>query len=227
MSTLLVLLVLGAVALWLFVSLPPATLARIVRAGGAWIVGVFGLFLLLRGRVMLGLAMIGGAFALHRWLASGTVQTAQSGVSTVRSAALEMELDHATGEMNGLVLVGRHEGRVLDEMTEAQLLDLREEVVADPESLALLDAYLDRRFPGRAEAGEGDLGAGQGGAPSPGPMDEKQAYEVLGLAPGASPSDIREAHRRLMKRAHPDNGGTTFLAAKINEAKDVLLRDHS
>ena len=227
MSTIVVLLLVAGIGLLLFMNLPPTTLAQVVRRGGAWLVGLLGLFLLLRGQAMLGLALIGGAFALHRWLASGPVQPLQPGVSTVRSAALEMELDHASGEMNGLVLVGRHEGRILEEMAEEELLDLREEVTADPESLALLDAYLDRRFPGRAETGESDMGAGQGSAPSPGPMDHKQAYEVLGLAPGASPSDIREAHRRLMKRAHPDNGGTTFLAAKINEAKDVLLRDHS
>ena len=116
---------------------------------------------------------------------------------------------------------------MLDDLPLDDLLALRAEVEGDAESLALLDAYLDRRFPTWRETGEGDVGAGQGGAAGSGAMDQQQAYEILGLAPGASPTEIREAHRRLMKRAHPDNGGSTFLAAKVNEAKDVLLRDHS
>jgi len=57
-------------------------------------------------------------------------------------------------------------------------------------------------------------------------MTEKEAYEVLGLAPGASAEDIRRAHRTLMKRLHPDQGGTTWLAARVNQAKDILLARH-
>ena len=226
MRLLFVLFLVGLVALYFFVRTPPAQLARFIRAYGPMAVGALGVVVLFLGRFGLAVAMFGGAYALRRWLGAAPSQ-GTSGVSSVRSAALEMELDHETGDMNGLVLVGRFEGRVLDEMDLPDLLALREEVEADPESLALLDAYLDRRSPGWAEAGEGDVGAGQGGAAGSGPMDQKQAYEILGLAPGATTAEIREAHRRLMKRAHPDNGGSTFLAAKVNEAKDVLLRDHS
>ena len=147
--------------------------------------------------------------------------------SSVRSAALEMELDHETGAMNGLVLVGAHEGKELDLLEREELFELRSEIADDGESLALLDAYLDRRLAGWREDAHADADAGQGSAPSSGPMGKKEAYEVLGLSAGASVEEIRKAHRRLMKTAHPDSGGSTFLAAKINEAKDILLGSHS
>ena len=65
---------------------------------------------------------------------------------------------------------------------------------------------------------------GSGPAPrSAGPMTRQEAYEVLGLRANASKTDIREAHRRLMRGAHPDHGGSDWLAARINQARDILL----
>ena len=143
--------------------------------------------------------------------------------STVRSAFLEMRLDHDTGEMTGKVLGGAYGGRALDDIDAADLWKLYREVSVDDESRTLLEAYLDRRLSGWRENVEGDAAAGPGGAPDAGPMTDQQAYEILGLAPGAGQAEIRAAHRRLMKIVHPDQGGSTFLAAKINEAKDRLL----
>lgn len=64
------------------------------------------------------------------------------------------------------------------------------------------------------------------GGPTPrtsGKMSRAEALSVLGLNEGATPEDIRAAHHRLIKQTHPDKGGSSYLAAKINEAKDVLL----
>jgi DnaJ-domain-containing protein 1 len=88
-------------------------------------------------------------------------------------------------------------------------------------------AYLDRRDPGWRENSQTDATTGSGRRGwSTGKMTEEEAYQILGVQPGASAKDIGLAHRSLMKKLHPDQGGSTYLAARVNEAKDVLLRRH-
>src|SRR5690606_19975987 len=96
----------------------------------------------------------------------------------------------------------------------------------DSESRQLLETYLDGRFPVWREDAETHSGDRQGVAPGSGSMTKEEAYQILGLEAGAATADIRKAHRRLIQRLHPDIGGTSFLAARINEAKDVLLSNH-
>ena len=146
--------------------------------------------------------------------------------SSVRTRFLEMTLDHDSGTMNGLVIAGRLAGQHLDDLGEAALADLAAEVAGDHESVQLLEAYLDRRKPGWREHVERDATAGARGPANAGAMTDEEAYQVLGLAPGATDGEIRAAHHRLMMRMHPDQGGSTFLAAKINQAKDRLLGKH-
>ena len=111
-------------------------------------------------------------------------------------------------------------------MGEAELVALYRELAGDFESRQLLEAYLDSRFPVWRQNAKADNGNGLGGAPGSGAMTKEEAYKVLGLETGAAAADVRKAHRRLMQRLHPDLGGSSFLAARINEAKDVLLSDH-
>ena len=126
----------------------------------------------------------------------------------------------------GVVLAGRSEGKMLGKMGEAELIALYRELGGDFESRQLLEAYLDSRFPVWRQNAKAHDGNGLGGAPGSGPMTKEEAYKVLGLETGAAAADVRKAHRRLMQRLHPDLGGSSFLAARINEAKDVLLSDH-
>ena len=142
---------------------------------------------------------------------------------------IEMELDHDSGAMQGTILAGALEGRKLASLTRPQCEGLYQTCLADdPEGARLLEAYLDRRFPGWRAAGQGHQDAGAGnvrGAASA--MSEDEAYEILGLQRGASREDVARAHRALMKKLHPDHGGSTNLAARVNEAKDVLMRRHT
>ena len=140
--------------------------------------------------------------------------------STVATNELRMTLNHETGAMDGDILTGGSAGRRLSELDLTALQTVFGEL-SDEDSRQLLGAYLDRRFPGWS-----DETAGHGGrtpAANSGEMDAEQALAVLGLDAGASKTDIIEAHRRLMQKLHPDRGGTDYLAATLNRAKNVLI----
>jgi hypothetical protein len=152
--------------------------------------------------------------------------SAAGAVSTFRTAMIEMRIDHASGTMRGTVLAGAFAGRELELMTPAQLAALAAECAKlDPEGAGLLQAYLDRRFAGRREDAYAHADPGPARRRS-GAMTSEEAYEVLGLAPGAPDDAVRRAYRDLMKKLHPDQGGSTYLAARINQARDVLLNRH-
>jgi hypothetical protein len=157
--------------------------------------------------------------------------------SAVETAWLSMTLDHDSGAMDGRVRAGCFAGRNLSALDLPELRTLLDECrSADPDSVPLVEAYLDRvhgpgwRDPGEAggqAAGasgpEAPGGAGSSPRPPRGGMSYEEAYEILGLTPGAGPEAVKDAHRRLMQKLHPDHGGSTYLAAKINQAKDLLL----
>lgn len=224
-----------------YTRVPPALLAKMIRRfGGIAGIGV-GLALILRGAVEPGMLVLGAAlwllgfFNLKGPIGFRSVGRGRraSGMSRVRSAMIEMELDHASGALNGTVLAGAFEGRVLNSLTRTQCEALWKLCLTDdPDGARLLEPYLDRRFAGWREAGEAnaDPGRGSGGdrrPRRPGKMTEEEAYEVLGLSKSATRDDVARAHRALMKKLHPDHGGSTDLAARVNEAKEILLRRHT
>jgi hypothetical protein len=146
--------------------------------------------------------------------------------SEVRTGALEMELDHDSGNMEGRCLTGQFAGRTLSSLSDEELLALLEDLKAsDQQGAALIEAYLDWRMKGWREHGAKEAPRAEPRRPRGGRirMTREEAYEVLGLKKGASDEEIRAAHRKLMMKLHPDQGGSTYLAARINEAKDVLL----
>lgn len=228
-SFLLIALPLGLLA---FLKATPGQLAGFVRIAGGG--GMLALGTLLTTR---GLALIGGPLALFGFLmltrgfgmsgggfsgfGRGNKTSGQS--SNVRTSILHMELDHDSGDMDGDILTGEFSGRRLSTLTIEELLALMGECeLAQDQSQDLLEAYLDRKYP---EWREGQNASDRSGKarPTGGPMSVQEAYDILGLEPGASKADIRKAHRSLMKQFHPDQGGSDYLAARINEAKDVLL----
>jgi hypothetical protein len=210
-------------------KIDPKIGARILKASGGLLSLGLAVFLGLRGEIWVAVPLGAFGLGLLGWMPFGPVgfsaRTKKTGgqTSQVRSAYFEMELDHDTGEMRGRVVAGRHQGGELSRLDVKTLVGMLTEI--DDESRALLMAYLDRRDAGWREHAQGDAAAGRSTA-SNGKMSEQEAYQILGVQPGASTDEISRAHRTLMKKFHPDQGGSTYLAARINEAKEVLLRSH-
>lgn len=170
-------------------------------------------------RTLGGLGLPGGVGA-----GTGSGGAGGAGTSSIRTRFLEMTLDHKSGQMDGLVLEGPYQGRTLTSLGLDQLLDLlRRCRTEDPQSAAVLEAFLDRAH-GDAWR-DGATGGGAGPAAVSGSMNREEALAILGLAAGADEGEVRDAHRRLMQKLHPDRGGSDYLAAKLNEAKRVLLGD--
>ena len=203
----------------------PHGLARQLRIGAGVAVLAGAGVLVYRGAI--GYAM--SLAALGSWLLwgmgglpwGGSAQKSPGQSSRVETEHLEVELDHDTGQIRGRVLKGFFAGRDLETLAPVEMAHLWQDCrFADPQSAQILEAYLDRAHPTWRE----DMARADGESSGPsGHMTRAQALDILGLSEGASDDDIRRAHRDRMMKMHPDRGGSTFLAAKINEAKDVLL----
>lgn len=169
-----------------------------------------------------GLWLLEGGQGLSRRLA-GLVSRLGRPQAPQRTATLE--LDAASGD--GVILAGPQTGRRLSETSRDDLIALHAiSRSADPDGSRLLEAYLDRRHSGWRVHAEGDFHPGAGRPLRPGTMTEEEAYQILGLERGASLEQVRTAHRSLMKRLHPDQGGTAEFAARVNAARDRLTNRH-
>ena len=215
-----------------FVSIPASSLSRAARAFIAAFSALAGTGFLMFGRFGLALIAIAAAgMAVRALLADRSPPGAMGGgerdegTLDVETAYLAMRLDKATGSVEGTVRAGAFAGRRLSSLELASLKGLLGEVGReDPPSVSILEAYLDRRDPHWRSAEDGERGAGEGAGSSEPALDERTALEVLGLGEGATVREIKAAHRRLMARLHPDGGGSTWIASRINQARDVLLR---
>jgi hypothetical protein len=237
-------LIAGAVAvivlyllLQMFRAANPVVLARAIKIGGGVVALAGAAFTGIKGELavaiplgifgagLLGWSPFGASgFGNFGGMFGSRTKRSPGQASQVRSQFLDMTLDHDSGELTGRIVAGPHAGHSLDEYDLAQLAAMM--TGFDAESVSLLESYLDRRFPAWRQDAQGDAAPGQR-RPSPsGKMTNEEAYQILGLLPGAGRDEIGRAHRALMKKLHPDQGGSTYLAARVNEAKDTLLRTH-
>jgi len=232
-ATLLLSIVVVALAIRWFVSAKPANLVRGIRFGAIWLGVAVVLAMTVAGRlpVILGLfvpliplflALL--AYRRRRQPPTGDWGASSGQQSTVTTGFLDMAFDHDSGALDGRVTAGRYEGKMLSDMPLDDLRSLLQDVLAvdDTHSSSVLTTYLDRTF-GDEWHSSGDDGEGRRPPNQRGMMTRDEASRVLGVSPNATEEEIRAAHRRLMKQAHPDHGGSDYLASKINEAKDILL----
>jgi DnaJ-domain-containing protein 1 len=224
--------------LQMFRAANPAVLARAVKIIGGVLALAVAAFTGIRGELAVAVPLgIFGA-GLLGWSPFGTSgfaniagmfgglggQRSPGQRSRVRSQFLDMTLDHDSGELSGQIVAGPNAGHSLDEFDLPQLMAMIPSL--DAESVPLLESYLDRRFPAWRQDAQGNAAGGQGRPAASGKMTNEEAYQILGLQPGAGRDEIGRAHRALMKKLHPDQGGSTYLAARVNEAKETLLRTH-
>ena len=165
------------------------------------------------GKVIIGLTMraLPWLYVLSRFKTSP---------SQFRTKSLLVEINFASRQMDGEVLQGEFKGVRLSSLSGEQLQQLATSLKAqgDPESALLLQAYMLRNSQNPGNQSQDSYQSSSFGA-----LSDEEALEILGLKKGASKEDINKAHKRLVQRLHPDRGGSDYLAAKINAAKDHLV----
>jgi hypothetical protein len=214
-----------------FASAQPTQVRGLMRKGAGWAIIAVSGFLALRGAInvavplfALGLGLIGQQALFPNGFPWQQKSPGQR--SRVATSILTMELDHDSGTMDGDVLTGALKGRRLSSLNPAELRSLHGQcAAAGDQSQTLFEAWLDRVKPEWRQDWGGSARRGPSSGSASNAMTREEAYAVLGLKPGASGEDIRAAHRRLMKEFHPDRGGSDYIAAKINQAKDLLVQD--
>lgn len=211
-----------------WIKLDGTQVGQLARTMGGYAMIGTAVTMVVTGKPIYGVPLgLGGLWLLGFLKIPGVRNFDSAALQRQRSAMLDIAIDPSTGRITGNVTGGALRGRSLDSLTRHEAFGLLAELeAADRTGLRLFAIYLDGRFPGWREDLEGGAHAGPGRQPRPGVMADKEAYQILGLAPGAGEAAIRDAHRKLMLKLHPDVGGSDALAALVNEAKDVLLRRH-
>ncbi len=208
---------------WLMTMPARQRLAVLSTAGPVLVIMAGGVLTLLR-RGVIGIPLIFiGVSWWRRNRSKRPIRSAEGHKSTVRSAHLEMELDHDSGEMDGTLLTGRLQGVRLSSLSGEEIMALHRDLRSDPDSISLLEAFLDRYHPDWRDGADSDASGNRQNTSGFDRMTRQEAYQILGLEPNASQNEIHQAWRRLIKGVHPDSGGSAFLAGKINAARDILL----
>ena len=190
------------------------------------------ILLTLTGRMHWVGAAITGAFVFLRQILPWVIrampflnklreQATQSGQSSIQTNHLSATLDHGSGSIDGEIIEGPHKGWLLSELSITQLEDLLAHYQAeDEESAELLEAYIDQRRQQADQNSEQQRTANRAASDQ---STRAEALAILGLDEGSTEDEVVAAHRSLIQKLHPDRGGNDFLAAKINQAKDILL----
>jgi len=211
----------------LFVNTNPRTLARSIKVMGLVLGSILVLLAVVSGRAAMVaslapvLAAIGMIWRRTQHRRAATAGPASGQTSDVQTRYFRMVLDHDSGMISGEVTAGHFAGRTLSDLSLADLVELRRECAGDAQSVSVLEAYLDRIHPDWRQQREQE----QAGGGARGGMTKDEARAILGVGPEATADEIRDAHRELMQRLHPDRGGSTYLAAQINRARDLLLEE--
>jgi len=209
---------------WIAILLAMGLLLMVATGRAHWLTAVFAAILPFMRTI---LTLLSSVPLLKRVLAGigaaqSTAEPSGGQSSSVQSRYIRMTLAHDSGDINGEVLEGQFKGRALKQLNLEELLQLLRECQDDEESVALLQAYLDRVYEDKWRQQAGAHGQHP---PSKGSdeVSREEALQILGISSDASEEEIIEAHRRLMQKLHPDRGGSAYLAAKINLAKETLL----
>lgn len=240
------LVIVAAVVAWLWIRNQPPGLRKPAMIKLLLIITIVGLGLLaLTGRLYVVAGLLAFLYPLLRRFLPGLIlghiargsggtgagsrgEASSGNQSRVSTELLDMTLDHDSGEMTGKILKGPMAERSLSDLGEAEFIELLQYCrQQDVDSARLLESYLDRRFGDSWRTDDPGDQTDQDGAKASrnqnGELTEAEARDILGVDAGASRDDIIRAHRRMMQKMHPDRGGSTYFAARINEAKAKLL----
>lgn len=208
------------------------------------LLGVLLLFAVLTGRAPALLALLGGLLMtalrfgpiLFRFYPQirdllhkvGVNTSGGPGTSRVNTATLTMTLEHQTGRIDGEITAGQYKGQSLSTLSLEELTNYYKICTQqDPQALRLIEAFVRREYPEEWQSGQWSSSQQHDNNAdadnNDGKMSVDEAREILGLDAQASKQEITYAHRRLMSKLHPDKGGSTYLATRVNQAKDLLM----
>ena len=160
-----------------------------------------------------------GSFIVRSLPFLNWVQQQRRNPSVLTTDKVKIVIDSKTGIWQGEILEGEFSSKQLSELTQEQLIEISHRYNIDsPDSARLINAYMRFRFQQKSQ-NKHQHEAG----PTENTLTKKEALDILGLDASAQDKDIIKAHRSLMQKVHPDRGGSDYLAAKINQAKDFLL----